>query len=324
MTGGWLIVERNFRTKEEIEAFKTFVPLSLSISRNNPEITIKKSQNYTSEDADKIIGFFKDHPSFIDLNDPAHFDPSSGMPVETSPQASAQWYVEDMRVARTQKVGKHKETSKILVLINENEENAKWLRDALFILGEVPLREDTAEEMYGAITDLIIEHPKSDQRRIFVEVYLDKKVDEKTLQAKRWFAKANALNVIQFKENMYCYGTTKLGTDEEQSITQLMFDTDVYRSVKAAVSEKSDLPEDKDVFEKTAEASNGSTDELKGIAWIGDKSKEVGLYKSPGVAFKNCNTIDDAVAVYNAKVLKDGHDKDEFITAEDVAKGINS
>ena len=323
MTQGWLVVDRNFSSKTDIEAFKTFAPLMLKVSRNSPEITIKKSQGHSPEKADEIIKFFKEMPEFINLNDPEHFDPYSQLPVETSPRASAQWYIEDMRVARTQKVGKHKETANILILINENEDNAQWLRDALFILGEVPTKDDTAEEMYGAITDLVIESPTSDQRRIFVEVYLDKKVEAKVLDAQRWFVKAVSLSIIQLREDMYCYGATKLGTDQEQSVSQLMYDTDVYRSVKAAVSEKSDLPEDKEVFEKVAAESNGSADEVKGIAWVGDKSKEAGLYKNPGVAFKNCNTISEAVEIYNGKILKDGMDKSEFITAEDVTKGIS-
>ena len=322
LTAGWMTVERNFQSKTDLDALKSFQPLSLKISRNSPEITIKKSHNYTSEDADRVIDFYKDHPNFIHLNDPKQFDQYSGLPVQDSPQSSAEWYIEDMREARTQKVSKHKETANILRVIDKNEANEKWLRDALFILGEVPQKDDTIEEMYGAITDLVIENPKSEQRKKFVEVYLEEKIDAKQIEAEKWLAKAVSLSIVQFKDGMFCYGANKLGSDEAQAVSQLMFDTDVYRAVRAAVSEKSDLPEDKETFKEIKEQSNGAVDEAKGIAWVSDKLKASGLYKNPGVALKDCSTVSEAVTVFNNKVKTEGLGKEEYITTEMVMGAI--
>ena len=321
---GFKVFNRTFVGDKALEHLKTLSPLKLEISRTKPEITIKKSAGYDSKDADRVLDFFRRHVNFIDLNNPAQYDPFSEMPVQGSPKANASFFIEDMRQTRVAKVSTKKEMMEILRLIDKNETNEKWLRDALFMIGESPVKEDTVEEMYAALADLVIDNPKSEQRRKFVEVYLSGKSDDKVLETEKWFNKAVSMGIVQFREGMFCYNLNKLGSTEKDSVSQLMFDHDVFRSLKVAVSEKSDLPEDKQVMEKEAAKANGSADELRAIAWVSDKLKSSGLSGNPARTLNSVSTLGDAVSKYNELAQKAELPKSEFLTEQKVLSAIEA
>lgn len=319
---GFRIVNRKFTGEKALDHLKTLTPMKLEISRTKPEITIKKSAGYDSEDADRVLKFFRSHANFIDLNNADQYDPFSEMPVQGSPKANAAWFIEDMRETRVAKVSTKKEMMEILRLIDKNENNEKWLRDALFMIGESPTREDSPEEMYAALADLVIDNPKSEQRRKFVEVYLSSKPDEKVLETEKWFKKAVSMSIVQFREGMFCYNLNKLGSTEKDSVSQLMFDQDVFRSLKVAVSEKSDLPEDKQAFDKEAAKVNGSAEDLKAIAWVSDQLKKSGLSQNPVKTLQSSNTLADAIAAYNKKAADASVPKADWLTEAKVLEAI--
>ncbi len=321
MTKGWRIIERKFDTEKELQAACKVAPLLISVSRSKPNVIIRKG-DVPQKTLQKLIDFLNKVPFMLDRNDREQYDPY--LEEAIGPKANAEWYFEDMRTARKQKISTNEDTIEIGAKLHEMKGDVNKLRDALFLIGEAPTKDDTAEDLYFMLSDKVITDPKSKTRRMFIKYFVNPEMTEKEISLLKWVNKGVASSVIEARNGFLVYGSERLGVDEREAVEYLGYSEDVLRSLKVAVSNATGMKEDIKAANKVIEAVDGSADTARAISYISDKMKSSGLSSAPHMVLRGVDNVNDAVSKYNAKAKDAGLTKAEYISTDFVLDEIGA
>jgi hypothetical protein len=323
MTKGWRVVERKFGNEKEMKEACKVAPLNIEVSRSKPNIVIRKQDGVSEKVLNELVDFLRDIPSLlIDRNNRDQYDPFLDQAVGTN--ASAEWFFEDMRTARKQKVSVNEDTIQIGAKIHEMKGNATKLRDALFLIGEAPSKEDELEDLYFMLSNKVIDDPKSKSRQLFIKYFINPDMSDKEVDILKWLNKGLSFGVIEQRGGFLVYGSERLGVSEREAIEHLGFSADIFKSIKVAVSNKSGMKEDIEVANKVVEAVGSTADISRAIAHVSDMLKSKGLSSRPDLILKKIDNLEDAVAKYNEKVKEADLPKTEFITVDGILAEIGA
>jgi hypothetical protein len=316
---GWKVYDKDLSTDKGVMSASNMSLMKITVSKSSPYTVMRKSAGFSDKDADAVMAFLGDHPVFINRSDPRQFDRISGEYV--GKKASLLWFVEDMRTFRTQKVSDHDDTIEISFRLREMKNDTKKLRDTLYLIGESPAG-DTAEELYFQLSTLVIDNPKSQARRNFLDFIVNPTLKTAHIELTKLINKATDCGVITTEKNFYTYQGTRLGNNLMEVIQHLEYDSDILKSIKIGLANESGLEEDVEEAHSVAAKVNGTEDTAKAIAWVSDHMKASGLYKNPAVALNGKNTLEEAIEVFNNKAKAEGLPKEEFLTVEKVMENI--
>lgn len=323
LADNWAIVEKDQSTDEKMKIAMKISHMKIKVSNSAPNVVMRKSQGFSDKDADAVIKFLQKHPGLLNRSDDKQWDNIAKEPRETE-KASCQWWFEDMRLHRKKELSEDDVTIDIASAIKGMQHDPKKLRDALFLIGLNPDRNDTVEDLYFMLSQNTIRNPKSEYRKKFVEFILNPKLSKTQLETLRLIKTGLSCGVVQEDSGFLVFNSNRLGIDETQAMQQLEYDTDLLKQLRIEVSMKSGLPEDVQAANKLVESPTGQPDEVRGIAWIKDALKTTGLSEKPHLTIRNEMTLEDAVGVYNSKVKDAKLDKSHFISVDHVLKEIGA
>lgn len=289
----------------EIKEYAVAEPMRFKLSRRQPQINVYRGE---IDDAtiDSVIAILKEFPAMFDLNNEKEYDRITAQPIRS--KANESYWFEDLRVTKKQNVSKKKETYQIGGYIeNELSGNEKKLRDALYIIGEEPTSLMDVTDLENLLWDKVTEEG-SEQRGIFVNVYLDKGVTEKELEIKKFFKKGLALGIIDNKAGVYLLAKDRLGMEERECIAFLKDREKVFQFLVNQVAAKSTFEEDHDKGEKvksdvTGKASAAKEAEEAMFNYIKQAFKDTFDFKRPDMVIKDM-TLEEAVDRYAEECKK--------------------
>jgi hypothetical protein len=229
-----------------------------------------------------------------------------------------------MRLARKQNIADNEDTIDISVKLREMKGDAKKLRDALFLIGEQPDREVSHEDLYYMLSSQVVNNPKSEARRKFMEYIVTPTLSDKEIEVSRYIKKGIACGVIEDKQGYLIFGSRRLGVSEQEAMIDLVNEDDIYRSLKIAISNATGLSEDVAAANKVVNVVNGSANESRGIAFVQDLAKKRGLATRPDLQFKSITSLEDAVAKFNELVSKQALPADSRISVQFVNEEIGA
>ena len=316
---GWSVYEKDLSSDSGIRSASNLSLMKLSVSKSSPYNVMRRSAGFTDTHADAVMNFLGNHPVFINRSDPEQFDRITNQ--YTGKKASLLWFVEDMRKFRNQKVNDQDDTIEISFRMREMKGDLKKLRDTLYLIGESPTG-DTAEELYFQLSTLVIDNPKSQARRNFLNFIVSPTMKDSQIELMKLINKATDCGVITVDQNFYTFQGTRIGTNLMEVIQHLEYDTDMLKGVKIGLANESGLQEDVNEAHKVAAKVNGNEDESKAIAWVSDHMKSTGLHKNPNTVLKKVTSLQGAVDEFNRLAKEVDLDKGEYLTVEKVMENI--
>ena len=319
---GWRFGERKFDTQEQKKKACQTVPMLIELSRSKPNLVIRKKDNISNEKLDQIIEFLNQMPNMLNRSDPNQFDRFTEEAI--GPKASADWFFEDMRAARDFAVSANDDTVEIGAKLHAMKGNDKALRDALFLIGESPEREDSTSDLYFMLSAAVISDPKAETRRKFIKYFVRPDMNPKEKEIQKWINKGVAAGVIEERSGFLVYGSERLGVSDREAVECLNSEDDLYKSLKVSVSNATGIKEDIEEANKVVDAANGTADEARAIAYVSELMKKNGLAKRPDLVLKGIDTLEDAVKKYNESAKSEGLTAKDFITAKGVSEEIGA
>lgn len=318
---GWRILDKDVSTKEGREIANRLPYMEMKVSRSAPCMVMRRSEGYTDADADAVIEFLSKNRLFVNRGDVKQFDPISEQFIGDS-ATRGRWF-EDMRKFRKRKMSENQNTIKIGAAIERMEGNEKMLRDTLFLIGETPGKNDTAEDLYFQLSNAVIDNPNQEARRNFVNLILSPTMKPAHIELLRLIKKSVEFGVIQNDQSgYYVFKNSRIGVTEQEMIQYFEYDTDSLKTLKVALANATGEEEDEVEAHQEASKVNGSGDTNKGIAWVSDRMRTIGLHKNPSTVLKFANTIEEAVDVFNKLAKEVSLPKDEFLTVKKVMDNI--
>lgn len=316
---GWRVYTEDLSTESGMNSAAKVRLMKLAVSRSSPNMVMRKSAGFTDDDADAVLNLLASSVVFINRSDASQFDRVSGEYIGKT--ANRQWFVEDMRKFRNQKVNDHEDTIEISFRLREMKSDVKKLRDTLYLIGESPSG-DTAQELYFQLSNAVIDNPKSQARRNFLDFIVNPTMKPAHIEMTKLINKSVDLSIIAQDGGFYTYQGTRLGKNLTEVIQHLEYDSDILKSIKIAIANESGSEEDAQEAHSIAAPITKSDNDLKGVAWVSDHMKATGLYKLPASALKGKNTIAEAVEVFNAKAKGEGWENDRLLTVDKVLENI--
>ena len=321
LTQGWRFVEVDLSNDEGQKKGAKVIPMSISVSTSRPNMVIRRSDGIDDKVIDELIENLKKSPVFINRNDPEQFDPFTETRIGKN--ATAEWFFEDLRVARRSKKSEILDTVQISAHIDSIKDSDKDLRNALFLIEENPSRLDTTEDLYYMLLNAVISDPKAKARKMFIEYVLNPNLSKKELEILRVVKTAISVGVVEHRDGFYVFSNTRLGANQREYLEHLGYEADLLRSLKVSLADKTGIPDHIQEANKVAESSNSATDDdLKGVAWISDKLSKSGLSGNATKTLAGKNTIAAAVEAYNKKAAEAQVPKSEWLTEAKVLDAI--
>ena len=321
LTQGWRFVEVDLSNDEGQKKGAKVIPMSISVSTSRPNMVIRRSDGIDDKVIDELIENLKKSPVFINRNDPEQFDPFTETRIGKN--ATAEWFFEDLRVARRSKKSEILDTVQISAHIDSIKDSDKDLRNALFLIEENPSRLDTTEDLYYMLLNAVISDPKAKARKMFIEYVLNPNLSKKELEILRVVKTAISVGVVEQRDGFYVFSNTRLGANQREYLEHLGYEADLLRSLKVSLADKTGIPDHIQEANKVAESSNSATaEDLKAIAWVSDQLKKSGLSQNPVKTLQSSNTLADAVAAYNKKAADASVPKSDWLTEAKVLEAI--
>tara|TARA_R110001632_G_scaffold115208_2_gene226665 strand:+ start:5445 stop:6572 length:1128 start_codon:yes stop_codon:yes gene_type:complete len=322
MAEGWRVIERKFDTEKELKASCRVAPMNINVSRSRPNVVIKKG-DIPNSTVDKTLEFLEKLTSLmINKNDPKQWDRFTEEAVGTN--ASAEWFFEDMRISRKQTVSTNESTIEIGVKLHGMKDSESKLRDALFLIGETPTKDDELEDLYFMLSNKVIDDPKSKSRQLFIKYFINPEMSDKELDIQKWMNKGLAFGIVEERSGFFVYGSERLGVSERDVIEFLGYSEDIFKALKVSVSNASGMKEDVKVANEVVEKVSDNADVSRAIAHISDKMKSTGLSSSPHMVLRGVDTLEDAVSKYNKKAKEADLPKSDYITKAGVLAEIGA
>lgn len=322
LVSGWAIADKDLSTETGMNIAAKLPLMKLEFSKSKPSMVMRKSHGYTDSNVDDIIALFSSTPILLNRSDSKEFDRITQSALGKN--ASAQYFFEDMRLARKQNIADNEDTIDISVKLREMKGDAKKLRDALFLIGEQPDREVSHEDLYYMLSNQVVNNPKSEARRKFMEYIVTPTLSDKEIEVSRYIKKGIACGVIEDKQGYLIFGSRRLGVSEQEAMIDLVNEDDIYRSLKISISNATGLSEDVAAANKVVNVVNGSANESRGIAFVQDLAKKRGLATRPDLQFKSITSLEDAVAKFNELVSKQALPADSRISVQFVNEEIGA
>ena len=313
---GWRFGERKFDTVEDQKKATQTVPMIISVSNSRPNVLIRKQDKVSESRINEIIEFLSQMENFLNMSDPNQYDRFSEEAI--GPKAGAQWFFEDMRATRQLKTSANEDTIEIGAKLHAMKGNEKALRDALFLIGESPMKTDTAEELYFLLSSAVIDDPKAETRRNFIKYFVHPDMNPKEKEIQLWLNKAVSFGVVENRAGFLVFGNERLGVTDREAIEKLIYENDLYKSLKVGVSNKTGMKEDIEEANKVVSVVNGTADEARALAYVGDLMREKLAAKAPHMILRGINTLEEAVAKYNEKAKDVGLTAKDFITVDGI------
>ena len=321
LTQGWRFVEVDLSNDEGQKKGSRVIPMSISVSTSKPNMVIRRSDGIEDKVIDELIENLKKSPVFINRNDPEQFDPFTETKIGS--KATAEWFFEDLRVARRSKKSEILDTVQISAHIDSIKDSDKDLRNALFLIEENPSRLDTTEDLYYMLLNAVISDPKAKARKMFIEYVLNPNLSKKELEILRVVKTAISVGVVEQRDGFYVFSNTRLGANQREYLEHLGYEADLLRSLKVSLADKTGIPDHIQEANKVAESSNSATaEDLKAIAWVSDQLKKSGLSQNPVKTLQSSNTLADAVTTYNKKAAEASVPKADWLTEAKVLEAI--
>jgi hypothetical protein len=317
---GWRFGERKFDTVEDKKKAMQTVPMIINISKSRPNVLIRKQDNVSESRINEVIAFLSQMENFLNMSDPTQYDRFSELAI--GPKAGADWFFEDMRATRQLKTSANEDTIEIGAKLHAMKGNEKALRDALFLIGESPSKTDTAEELYFLLSSAVIDDPKSETRRAFMKYFVHPEMNPKEKEIQLWLNKAVSFGVVENRAGFLVFGNERLGVSDREAIEKLLYENDLYKSLKVGVSNKSGMKEDIEEANKVVSVVNGTADEARALAYVSNLMKDNGLAKAPHMILRGVDTLEGAVAKYNEKAKEVGLTAKDFITVDGIMAEI--
>jgi len=322
LVANWAIAEKDLSTETGMKIAAKLPLMKLEFSKSKPSMVMRKSHGFDDAKVDDIIELFSSTPILLNRSDSKEFDRITQSALGKN--ASAQYFFEDMRLARKQNISDNEDTIDISVKLREMKGDSQKLRDALFLIGEQPDRDTSAEDLYYMLSNQVVNNPKSEARRKFMEYIVTPTLSNVEIEVSKYIKKGIACGVIEDKQGYLVFGSRRLGVSQQEAMIDLINEDDIYRSLKIAISNATGLSEDVSAANKVVNAVNGSANEARGIAFVQDLAKTRGLASRPDLIFGKINSLEGAVSKFNELVAKQALPADSRISIQFVNEEIGA
>jgi hypothetical protein len=322
LVAGWSIAEKDLSTETGMKIAAKLPLMKLEFSKSKPSMVMRKSHGYTDSHVDDIIALFSSTPILLNRSDSKEFDRITQSALGKN--ASAQYFFEDIRLARKQNIADNENTIDISVKLREMKGDSKKLRDALFLIGEQPDKDVDVDDLYYMLSNQVVNNPKSEARRKFMEYIVTPTLSEKEIEVSKYIKKGLGCGVIEERQGYLVFGSRRLGVTEQEAMVDLVNEDDIYRSLKIAISNATGLPEDASAANKVVTVLNGSANEARGVAFVQDLAKKRGLATRPDLIFAKVNSLEDAVTKFNELANKQALPADSRISVQFVNEEIGA
>lgn len=324
---GWRIMNVDPTNHDAFKKYVMSTPFDIQLSRARSSIKITKRDNLSDEHLNNLKQLMRDSGYFLDKNSTAEYVRATGE--RLGKHADAEFWFEDMREARVSRQAVIEETMAINAALIAMKADKETLRNALYIIGETPDKDDIESDLYYQLIVSLVDRQDEVKRKQFIQYYVDAKDSSDYIEAKIWFNKALKHDVITTHGGMFMFGSDHLGDNEEQCIKYIMSNADTRRFLIQAISNKTKFDEDVNAARKEFSVEiksndTGKVDHVRAIEYVKDQAKLTGLAQNPGPMFSSCKNLKEAVKKYNEKVDGANIPNAKHLTEEIVLEAISA